>query len=151
ARPLRELPRGDRPRAGPFWGTVAMATRRLEHVVVLMLENRSFDHIFGFRPGVRGLTGDEFNLLDPAKPESATNPALRVGNAAPFAVPVGKGPAHSLNASSVQLCNNKDGPGAASPARNNGFAKNYRAELARDGIPHATPEQVAVVMQSFAP
>ena len=41
---------------------------RIQHVVVLMLENRSFDHIFGYRPGVNGLKGDEFNLLKPSAP-----------------------------------------------------------------------------------
>ncbi len=30
---------------------------RIEHVVVLMMENRSFDHIFGYRQGIDGLTG----------------------------------------------------------------------------------------------
>lgn len=41
---------------------------RIEHVVVLMLENRSFDHIFGFRQNVNGLKGSEFNPLNPALP-----------------------------------------------------------------------------------
>jgi phospholipase C len=37
------------------------STRRIEHVVVLMLENRSFDHMLGYHAGVNGLTGKEFN------------------------------------------------------------------------------------------
>jgi phospholipase C len=40
---------------------------QVEHIVVLMMENRSFDHMLGYltgadMPDVRGLTGDEFNL-----------------------------------------------------------------------------------------
>jgi phospholipase C len=51
------------------------STSRIEHVVVLMLENRSFDHMLGYHAGVNGLTGKEFNLLDPTKAVSSTNPA----------------------------------------------------------------------------
>src|SRR5262245_15568149 len=69
-----------------------MAERRIDHLVLLMLENRSFDHIFGFRPGVNGLTGNESNLPEPSHAESPANPAFRVSDTAPFAVPVGNGP-----------------------------------------------------------
>jgi phospholipase C len=34
---------------------------RIKHVIVLMEENRAFDHLLGWRPGVNGLTGHEFN------------------------------------------------------------------------------------------
>ena len=34
----------------------------IQHFVVLMMENRSFDHIFGFRPGVNGLKGTEIPI-----------------------------------------------------------------------------------------
>ena len=60
---------------------------KIEHFVVLMLENRSFDHLFGFRHGVDGLHGDEANRPHPSAPVSATNPSIRVGHAAPFAIP----------------------------------------------------------------
>lgn len=43
---------------------------QVEHVVVLMLENRSFDHLFGFLhprgPSFEGLTGDEWVPVEPA-------------------------------------------------------------------------------------
>jgi hypothetical protein len=71
--------------------TPMAGTQRIEHVVVLMLENRSFDHIFGYRTGLNGLGGDEYSLLDPTKAVSNSNPAFYVSNGAPFAVPVGKG------------------------------------------------------------
>jgi phospholipase C len=123
----------------------------IEHVVVLMLENRSFDHFFGLRPGVNGLTGDERNLLDPSKPESASNPAFPATGEAPFAIDAGQGPGHSLNAANWQLCDSKAGPSAQFPARNNGFARNYRDSLLHDHVGHPTHEQIAVVMQPFAP
>ena len=39
----------------------------LEHIVVLMMENRSFDHMLGATeenkfPGINGLNGNEWNL-----------------------------------------------------------------------------------------
>ncbi|MFZ0318773.1 MAG: alkaline phosphatase family protein [Candidatus Sulfotelmatobacter sp.] len=52
-------------------------TDTIEHIVVLMLENRSFDNVFGglypqlTQSGAfRGLTGSESNLLDPSNPKS---------------------------------------------------------------------------------
>lgn len=51
-----------------------MASPPIEHVIVLMLENRSFDHFFGFlypqSLTFEGLTGNEFNLADPLDAES---------------------------------------------------------------------------------
>ncbi|MCA1817007.1 MAG: alkaline phosphatase family protein [Acidobacteria bacterium] len=128
------------------------STSPIEHVVVLMMENRSFDHMFGFRQGVNGLKGDESNLLDPTKPESTTNPKFEVDNGAPYAVLAGQGPGHSLNAANVQLCNNKLGPTADNPAKNNGFVSNYHSELVfADKVRNPSETILHVVMQSFAP
>lgn len=35
-----------------------------------MMENRAFDHLFGFYPGVDGLTGSEYNLVNTSDPSS---------------------------------------------------------------------------------
>jgi len=124
----------------------------IEHVVVLMMENRSFDHIFGYRHGVNGLKGNESNLLDPTKPESNSNPSFIVNNGAPDAVLAGQGPGHSINAANTQLCNNKLGPSAASPEKNNGFINNYHTELVfADKVKTPSEPVLHVVMQSFAP
>ena len=124
----------------------------IEHVVVLMLENRAFDHIFGYRHGVNGLKGDESNLLDPSKPESESNPAYSVNNAAPYAVLAGEGPGHSLNAANTQLCNSKTGPDSTHPSVNNGFVSNYNTELVyADKVKNPSQDVIEVVMQSFAP
>ncbi len=42
----------------------------IEHLVVLMLENRSYDHFLGYLRHGEGLNGDEFNLVDPDDPSS---------------------------------------------------------------------------------
>ena len=84
---------------------------KIRHVVVLMMENRSFDHIFGFRPNVNGLKGDEFNLLNPALPQSLSNPAFPVGTGAPYAITVGMGPGHSVNQTNIQLFGSKEAQG----------------------------------------
>jgi phospholipase C len=136
----------------PAGSAPAPVAGRIEHVVVLMMENRSFDHIFGYRQGIDGLTGKEFNLLNPNAPESDKNPSFYVNNGAPWAVLAGQGPGHSLSAANVQLCNSKNGPSAAAPATNNGFVSNYQTELVyADHVKNATPAIMHVVMQSFPP
>lgn len=57
----------------------------IRHFVVLMLENRSFDHLFGFYPGLKelGLDGTESNLLHPDRPASPENPKFFVTKNAP--------------------------------------------------------------------
>jgi phospholipase C len=54
----------------------------IEHFFVLMLENRSFDHMLGFMPGVNGLEGTEANWRDglPRAP-GAPNPVTVSGDA----------------------------------------------------------------------
>jgi phospholipase C len=128
-------------------------SQRIEHVVVLMLENRSFDHIFGYRHGINGLNGDEFNLLDPTKPESDVNPAFYVSNGAPYPILAGKnGPSHSLKGTNNQIYNNPTGPDATHTAKNNGFARNYYNELTfSEKIPNPSNSDVRVVMEAFAP
>src|SRR5947209_15181323 len=123
---------------------------KINHFVVLMLENRSFDHIFGFRSGVAGLTGNEFNLLDPASDRSDSNPAFVVDDQAPYVVLAGQGPGHSVHATNYQLCNDRRGPGPGLSATNNGFVRNFSDELRNDHVPNPTSDIIHVVMQSFA-
>ncbi|MDQ6942052.1 MAG: alkaline phosphatase family protein [Candidatus Eremiobacteraeota bacterium] len=50
----------------------------INHIVVLMLENRSFDHMLGFMKSpdwpINGLTGTESNFLDPLNPTGTPLP-----------------------------------------------------------------------------
>lgn len=123
---------------------------RIKHLVVLMLENRSFDQIFGFRKGVAGLSGNEFNLLDPSAGQSANNPRIKVGKEAPFQISLGAGPDHNLAAVNLQLFGNESNPAAGQKPTNNGFAASYQKELLRFST-HPTKTDVGVVMQSFGP
>ncbi len=122
----------------------------IEHVVVLMLENRSFDHIFGYRKGVNGLKGTEFNLVDPTKKQAPTNAAFKVSNAEPYSIAAGEGPAHSFNSVTMQIFGKKTATTADTP-KNNGFVAAYRESLSQDHVANPTPEQIRVVMESFAP
>ena len=46
----------------------------IKHVVVMMMENRSFDHILGAIPGVSGVLGNTYsNLPNPAEPANDHN------------------------------------------------------------------------------
>lgn len=129
-----------------------MADRAIEHLVVLMMENRSFDHLFGYRPGVDGLKGDEANLLDPTKPESERNPSFAVDNGAPFKITVGQGPGHSINATNTQLFGNKNGPAAGQRPAMNGFVRSFDTELTyADRVKNPSSADIHVVMQSFPP
>jgi len=112
---------------------------RIKHLVVLMLENRSFDHLFGFfqQPAgqtienLHGANANLSNLLDPSQAASATNLKFTVGQPAPFAVHDKDGPSHSFNAVCVQLCNDQSGPSPANPVKNNGFVRSYKDDLLR--------------------
>ena len=131
---------------------------RIKHIIVLMLENRSFDHFFGFFQQAQGqnienLQGENVglsNLLDPSQPVSATNPSFTVSMPAPFAVHDKDGPPHSFNAVCVQLCDDRSGPSPSAPVKNNGFVRAYKDDLLRR-THQINRDDIAEVMESFAP
>lgn len=53
----------------------------IEHIIVLMLENRSYDHMLGYVPNGHGLAGGEFNLVEPSDP---TSEKVHVSNTAGY-------------------------------------------------------------------
>jgi len=126
-----------------------MTSAKIEHFVVLMLENRSFDHIFGYRKGVDGLKGTEFNLLNPTNSQGPTNPAVKVSNAEPYSISAGQGPSHSFNAVTTQIFGAKGV--SSTTGKNNGFVASYRESLSEDHVSNPSSEQLRVVMESFAP
>jgi phospholipase C len=93
----------------------------IENIVVLVMENRSFDHMLGFLPGVNGLKGDEGNHADPASPGS---PFIRVSNGAQYTGDLDIDPSHELTNVNEQLFGSGTGsqPGGA---HNIGFVSNY--------------------------
>jgi phospholipase C len=130
--------------------TAVNGAANIEHIVVLMLENRSFDHLFGAHAGANGLKGGENNLLDPTQPESPTNPSFPAAQGAPFAISMGQGPGRSLNATNTQLFGQSSGPAASQSPANAGFIKSYQVELTvADKVPNPSNADLAVVMQGF--
>src|SRR5579862_8251843 len=83
----------------------AAALPAIDCVLVLMLENRSFDHLFGKWPGAAGLLQPPWsNRVNPlAPPAAGANPAIAAGQPALFSVTQGQGPGHALDDTNVQL------------------------------------------------
>jgi phospholipase C len=86
-----------------------------KHIVVLMFENRSFDHLFGDFPGANGLFGpgrklkpDIYNLDDPTSPPGDGNQVYHPMELTPDA-PLRSAPNHNFASGMTQeIC----GPGA---------------------------------------
>jgi len=70
----------------------------IEHVVVLMEENRAFDHMLGWYPGVNGLKGNETNLVNTSDPSSDR---VTVGKTSPYVGPFD--PDHSTPATTDKI------------------------------------------------
>jgi len=115
----------------------------VEHVVVLVLENRSFDHMLGFMPGLDGLTGDEGNHVDPAMPAS---PFVRVSNDAHYTGDLDIDPSHEFTNVNEQLFGAMSGP-VPGGAHNIGFVSNY----ARQHDKHNTFAVGPNIMKCFDP
>ena len=93
----------------------------VENIVVLVMENRSFDHMLGFMDGVNGLKGDEGNHVDTAKAESLF---VRVSRDAQYAGDLDVDPSHELTNVNEQLFGTMSGPWSGG-AHNIGFVSNY--------------------------
>src|SRR6266446_3367746 len=118
-------------------------TQQIEHVVVLMLENRSFDHMLGFTRradyDVEGLSGNESNPLDPAV---AGSPRVQVTQDAGYVL--GIDPGHQVPDVNVQLFGRASGPPPIG-AMNEGFILSYSQQK---GV---TPALAATIMRCFDP
>ena len=94
--------------------------KNLKHVVVLMMENRSFDHMLGALQGeidgLNGLNGDEANL-------DTTNEPARVQAKAAYQGQLDPDPDHHFPAVHKQLYFGTDGP-PATPSMG-GFVQSY--------------------------
>jgi phospholipase C len=110
----------------------------IEHLVVLMMENRSYDHMFGYLQNGRGLTGEEYNLVNPANPESEK---AYVSNASGYiTLP---NPAHDVV--SVEKQEYGDVGKIVTPAPMSGFVK-VQIETAKGDV-----ELGKKIMQCFNP
>jgi phospholipase C len=125
---------------------------QIDHVFVLMLENRSFDHMLGFSgitgtdaatgepTGIAGLTGAETN--------DAAGQSWRVAHPAPYAMPID--PPHEFSDVLEQLCGAGVAypPGGAYPPIDcSGFASAYARVRGTPGQIMAcfTPDQLPVL------
>ena len=113
--------------------------RNIQHVVVLMLENRSFDHMLGFFGTPNGLTGTEFNVLDPANPGQRIVVSKDASPTADLVVD----PAHGLEDINVQLFGSAVEPTPPPATTNHGFVLNYSQQ------PGVTPATAGNVMKCF--
>jgi phospholipase C len=109
-----------------------MSTTPIEHVIVLMLENRSFDHLCGYwdrLPRGSGLTGEEFNYVDPT---DASTPKIYVHRKKLDPEQRDQPePGHELENALLQLFGSEEGPDA-DPAPMSGFVKDYIETLAAE-------------------
>jgi len=135
----------------------------VNHIVLLMLENRSFDHMLGWLYADRGnvspagqpfegLTGSESN------PQPSGQPAkvFRIEPSAPHAYFMpGADPGEGYMATNDQLYGSNAGPATASePATNQGFVSNYAYTLGwetREKWPIVPGTTAADIMGCFTP
>ncbi|KAK7301765.1 hypothetical protein RJT34_12639 [Clitoria ternatea] len=112
-------------------------TGPIKTVVVIVMENRSFDHVLGWlkstRPEIDGLTGSESNRISVADP---TSPEIPVTDDARFIV---SDPGHSFQAIREQIFGSND---SSSKPLMNGFAQ--QAESMVNGMSR-------IVMSAFKP
>lgn len=100
-----------------------MGLDKLKHLVVLMLENRSFDHMLGALtaqdPRIDGLTGNEFNV-------DTTGGQAFVKNQAAYQGQLDPDPDHHFAAVDLQIFDGNMAPGRQ--ATMGGFVKSYFAQ-----------------------
>ena len=120
----------------------------LKHMVVLMMENRSFDHMLGFAATptwkIDGLAGTEFNRDSVGERATVSNDANYSGDFTPD-------PGHALFDTLTQLYGNAATPVTQDPAMN-GFILSYEGKTHNSSNAHRImkcfkPEKVPVLTQ----
>jgi len=121
----------------------------IRHVVVLVLENQSFDRMLGYvtlpdpRQKLEGLTGNESN---PAAPD----PPVKVSKTtSPEAYVTDPGPGHSIDDITFQIFGQRQPPDPSVPT-NSGFVLNYAEQPGKGGKPIGL-EAGKTIMQCFDP
>jgi phospholipase C len=122
---------------------------RIKHVFVLMLENRSFDHVFGLAgisgvdavtgtpTSIEGLSGEEANDADGAR--------YAISSGAPFAMSVD--PGHEFLDVLEQLA----GAGSTYPAAVGGYPDIGMSGFASNFAKHAPQAEIGDVLKAFTP
>ena len=116
---------------------------RIKHVFVIMLENRSFDHLLGFSQlqGTDAITGQATSIegLDPARDWNLDSHGNKISVFTPAAWAMPHDPGHEFNDVQLQLCGAQ---GTYPQINNSGFILNYA---------NIDPEHPGDIMQCYAP
>src|SRR5215469_15370548 len=127
-----------------------MASLQFEHVIVLMLENRSFDHIFGYLGIGEGLPkGGATNYRKPGDKTTTPFSSRKGGDY----VSVGQGPLHSVKEVNLQLFGTAQVSGSEPPsdAHLSGFVASFENALLNDLKRSPTDSELQQVMNGFDP
>jgi phospholipase C len=127
-----------------------MAQLLFEHFVVLMLENRSFDHLFGYLGIGDGLPRDgASNYL---KPDDKNSTKFSSRDGGDYTA-IGQGPSHSVKETNMQLfgVTKPTAAAAAKPPPMNGFVASFRTALTYDLKRPPTTSELQQVMNCFNP
>jgi len=127
-----------------------MAQLLFKHFIVLMLENRSFDHLFGYLGVGEGLpAGGATNYL---KPGDKTSKAFSTRKGGDYTA-IGQGPSHSLKQTNEQLFGVTKPPPAVSGKTPplNGFVSSFNTALTYDLKRAPTDNEIQQVMNCFDP
>lgn len=129
---------------------------KIDHIVQLMLENRSFDQMLGFlytdagnvSPAGHpydGLTGEESNPDDTGRPVPVYR--IQAGDPHPYLMP-GADPGEGFQNTNYQLYSTDDPAPGAAPT-NQGFVVNFKSAIAsdlakgyKDTLPGTQPAQI---------
>lgn len=94
----------------------------IEHVIVLMLENRAFDHMLGFlkasNPEITGCLPNESKCSNPINPTDPDSPTVTVDDTAVYQQ---VSPSHSISGTTQQIY----GTSTGTEANMNGFISSY--------------------------
>ena len=140
---------------------MANQLKAINHIVQLMLENRSFDQMLGFlyHPANKAASGDPFDGLtgNESNPDSAGREiaVFKIDNTAdhPYLMP-GADPGEGFYNTNYQLFSTDDPAPAAVPT-NKGFVINFQAAIASDQAKHFKDSlpgtQPSDIMGMYAP
>jgi phospholipase C len=125
---------------------------QIQNIVVLMLENRSFDHLLGslnkLSPTVAGLTGAEFNYNDPRNTQSAKTLVTPSDQfVTPYCIPFD--PAHEFTDVQMQLYGPRPGGAPNQPSAPNDPTPDPAA-APMNGFMHSATTAAAAAGDSFS-
>jgi hypothetical protein len=118
-----------------------------DHYVVLMLENRSFDHIFGYLGIGDGIP--KAGAINYRKPGASSGPGFPARPGGDYTA-IGQGPAHSLKQTNEQLFGATKIATGAKPSLD-GFIASFASSLQYDLKRAATNSELQQVMNCFEP